>query len=295
MPGTIIFKPIQANLTHKTSHLVEMDPYCLVTLGSKQFKSEPCLGGGQTPHWNDCITLQTIEEPKCLIEIKDKNTLVQDSEIASCEVDLKEIEKQGQVLRWYALQFDNKPAGEILLEATFKPSATGDVLHNNLDIQMGLGLAGLANPHLGELTHKPHSPEIRQNKIGDFILPRHHSLPAHIDQAEIRSNDLDVPTNRDQLTSPGKDLAWYIQHKKEEHVTNFSTIEPEHHLGRAFSHQPLKHTTPPIHEGHKDKDWFHCDHKEMEGLDLTSELGPHKSGYDKNLWKLPENLKDIEK
>jgi len=323
MPGTIIFKPIQANLTHNTSHIVEMDPYCQITLGSRQVKGEACHRGGRSPHWNDSITVQTIEEPKCLIEIKDKGTLLSDSDIGSCEIDLKEIEQQGKVLRWYNLQFNDKPAGEILLEATFKSSTTADILHENIDKQLGLGLAGMTNPHLGELLQQPlekgliqqpfekgleksvsqggekgRDPIENENKDIDLGWPekhvtKHSSVPTHIPQAFIRSNDLDVPTNRDQLTRPDQDLATYVQNKKEEHVTNFSSVEPEQHLGRVFSHQPLEHTTPPVHEGHKDKDWFHCDQKEKKGLDLTSELGPHKTGYDKDLWKLPDNLKDL--
>jgi len=316
MPGTIIFKPIQANLTHNTSHIVEMDPYCQITLGSKQVKGEACHRGGKSPHWNDCITLQTIEEPKCLIEIKDKGTLMSDSDIGSCEIDLKEIEKQGQVLRWYTLQFNEKPAGEILLEATFKASPTSDIIHSNIETQMGLGLAGLANPHLGELAGvnnplpvklsgiaNPHRSESVQQPIekgtqqNDIDLgwpehKKHASVPAHINQAFIRSNDLDVPNNRDQLTRPDQDLTAYLQNQKEEHVTNFSSEVIDQHLGRVFSHQPLENTTP-LHEGHKDKDWYHCDQKENKGLDLTSEFGPHKTGYDKDLWKLPDNLKDV--
>jgi len=34
----------------------KMDPYCLITLGTQQWKSEISKNGGKTPVWNDEVT-----------------------------------------------------------------------------------------------------------------------------------------------------------------------------------------------------------------------------------------------
>jgi len=119
MPGTITFKPIEATLTGKDQDLVgKMDPYCLFHVGHHKFKSQVCKSGGNHPVWNDEITIDMGSQPMCTVEIKDKDMFI-DDKLGTFEVDLREIESQGRVRKWYPIFHKNQATGEILLESFY--------------------------------------------------------------------------------------------------------------------------------------------------------------------------------
>ena len=118
MPGTIVFKPIEANLTHNTDFIKKMNPYCAFIVGSKRINSQISKHGGKHPHWNDAVTVPYTNESKIMVELMDKDRITKDDLVGSFMVDLPEIEAQGQSSRWYPLYYKNKPAGEILMEAS---------------------------------------------------------------------------------------------------------------------------------------------------------------------------------
>ena len=127
MPGTITLKPIEANITHNTSKVSGMDPYCTATIGNKEAKSSICYNGGKNPHWtNEALILQVENESKCLLEIKDKAMILSDSEVGLVELDVQEIESQGNISKWFPITFNNKVAGEILVEASFSSTIQAD-------------------------------------------------------------------------------------------------------------------------------------------------------------------------
>jgi len=120
MPGTIVFKPIEANLTHNTDFIKKMNPYCAFIVGGQRINSQICKHGGKHPHWNDAVTVPFTNESKIMVELMDKDKITKDDHIGSFMIDLPELEAQGQSSKWYPLFYKNKPAGEILLEASFQ-------------------------------------------------------------------------------------------------------------------------------------------------------------------------------
>ncbi len=120
MPGTLIFKPIEAKLTHNTDLFTKMNPYCAFTIGGKRIKGQVCKKGGKAPHWNDTVTIPIIEESNILIEVMDKDKITKDDHIGSFELNLQEIESLGQMKRWFPLVYKKKPAGEIQMEVIFE-------------------------------------------------------------------------------------------------------------------------------------------------------------------------------
>jgi len=121
MPGSYTFRPIEANLTHNTDLVGKMNPYCAFVIGNEIIKSKVCKKGGKHPHWNDTITIPINNEPTMMVELLDKDTFTRDDSIGNFMIDLNEVQAQGQVSRWYALTYKNKPAGEILMESVFQP------------------------------------------------------------------------------------------------------------------------------------------------------------------------------
>jgi len=116
MPGTLSVRPIQANLTHVTSKVLGMDPYCLIKMGNKREHSNVCYNGGKHPHWEDTIVLDIENETNFTLELKDKTMLFSDSNIGKVELNFKDIENQKDNFKWYILMYNNEPAGEILME-----------------------------------------------------------------------------------------------------------------------------------------------------------------------------------
>jgi len=137
MPGSIVFRPIEANLTHNTELIGKMDPYVQFILGNHKVRTNVCRKGGKHPCWDDSVTIPASAEfGACLVEIKDKDIL-KDDRIGACEIDLREIESQGSIKRWFPVFHKDKPAGEILMEACY----SGDNFANQGFQSMNAGLA----------------------------------------------------------------------------------------------------------------------------------------------------------
>ncbi len=116
MPGTLSVRPIQANISHVTSKVLGMDPYCLIRVGNRKEHSSVCYNGGKHPHWEDTIVLDIGIETKFSVELKDKTMLFSDANIGKIELELNEIDNQKDSFKWYILMHNNEPAGEILME-----------------------------------------------------------------------------------------------------------------------------------------------------------------------------------
>jgi hypothetical protein len=125
MPGTFVFKPIEANLIHDTDLIGKMNPYCAFNVGNVRIKSQICHKGGKHPHWNDAVTIPQTGEPIATCDLMDKDKITKDDTIGSFTIDLQEVQNRGSVSKWYPLFYKNKPAGEILLEACYQTEGLG--------------------------------------------------------------------------------------------------------------------------------------------------------------------------
>jgi len=121
MPGTLTLRPLSAKLTRNTELFGTMDPYCKVVMGKQKVQSEVCENGGKNPHWESSfLVLKRTTEPVCEVEIKEKDWLLPDGTIGVCKVNINEVETQKRVLKWYPVLFKDKPAGQILIEASYE-------------------------------------------------------------------------------------------------------------------------------------------------------------------------------
>jgi len=125
MPGTYVFKPVEANLTHNTDFIGKMNPYCTFTVGDNKVKGQICKKGGKSPHWTDAVTISTLNnQSEILVELMDKDTITRDDPIGSFIVDLQEVQATGIVRKWYPLSYKNEPAGDIFMESVFHSDNT---------------------------------------------------------------------------------------------------------------------------------------------------------------------------
>jgi len=121
MPGKLTIRPLAAKLTRDTELFGQMDPYCKIVLGKQKIEGSVCYNGGKHPHWEDTLVLRRINEPECCIELKEKDWLLPDGTIGSCKLNLREVESQQRILKWFPITYKTKPAGQILIEASYEP------------------------------------------------------------------------------------------------------------------------------------------------------------------------------
>jgi len=123
MPGTFIFKPLQANLLYNQDVLKNMDPYCKIKIGRHGVKSSIASNEGIHPHWEDTLVLERKnDESFFYIKLKDKDTLTPDDDIGQAKICLEPIEAKGRLIQWYSLYNNDRLAGEILLDISYDPN-----------------------------------------------------------------------------------------------------------------------------------------------------------------------------
>lgn len=121
MSGTLIFKPMEAKLTHDTDTFSKMDPYCLILLAEQKVSSKVCNGGGKHPKWHDeNLVVERKGEPVAFIEIKDKDTFSSDDIIGVVKIDLTTL-TPGVSAKWWPVYWAKKQAGELLCEIIWTP------------------------------------------------------------------------------------------------------------------------------------------------------------------------------
>jgi len=188
MPGTLSVRPIQANLTHVTSKVLGMDPYCLIKVGNKREHSAVCYNGGKHPHWEDTIVLDIENETNFTLELKDKTMLFSDSNIGKVELNLKDIDNQKDSFKWYILMYNNEPAGEILME-TFLDTEDPNNPPKLASEQKEAGSFNFPNPNAAE-----------ENAEDEFDKCRQEEHPEASDQM-WGINEVD-PTKPNELQKP---------------------------------------------------------------------------------------------
>src|SRR4051812_39067436 len=111
MPGTVVFRPLEAKLTKFGGSLEQANSFCSFSLGGQKAQGEICEKGGTHPHWNEAITLQVGNQSTCVGEVQSKEWT--DDNIGTFEVNLSEVESKGRVERWYPITHGSEYAGEI--------------------------------------------------------------------------------------------------------------------------------------------------------------------------------------
>jgi len=185
MPGTFVFRPIEANLTHNTDLLTKMNPYCTFILGNERIKGQICKKGGKHPHWNDAVTIPATNQGLLVMELKDHDKITKDDSIGACTIDLSEVQSRGQVSKWYPLTYKNRSAGEILLEATFQGDALGFGQSGFAESQFVQGQTGLASTYQAEQIGTYVAPETIQQTTFEQTTALPPERHAFIEQRQI--------------------------------------------------------------------------------------------------------------
>jgi len=117
MPGNIVLRPLEANLTRNMPNIEKIHPYYVVALGRTKIRSQPAKKGGKTPEWEESVSVPSAEATSCRLKLKAKRTLLPDKTIGVCNIDLNEL-NEDKISRWYDVVHKNKPIGRILIEGS---------------------------------------------------------------------------------------------------------------------------------------------------------------------------------
>jgi len=121
MPGTIVIKPLKANFENDLKlELAEgVKPYCVATMGDKTITGPTCQKAGKHPFWKGTFHFPIHDEKFCFIEIKN-NQIATHEVIGVSEIDIKEVNKEGKLTKWYDVYFKKRRAGKILIETSIE-------------------------------------------------------------------------------------------------------------------------------------------------------------------------------
>lgn len=121
MPGTVIFKPIQATFKQDEDKHHSVDPYCKFKVGRKKAKTSVIEKVDGHAEWNEAVKLERKDsENIALLKIKDKD-MFKDDTIGKVQIDLKQLGPSGKMTQWFEVKDHGKITGEILLDIEYVP------------------------------------------------------------------------------------------------------------------------------------------------------------------------------
>jgi len=88
-------------------------------MGDKTITGPTCKKGGKYPFWKGTFQFPVHDEKYCFIEIKN-NQIAAHEVIGVSEIDIKEVNKEGKMTKWYDVYFKKKHAGKILIETSME-------------------------------------------------------------------------------------------------------------------------------------------------------------------------------
>ena len=123
MLGTLIIRPVRAQILHSTSHLSEMSPYIRIKYGGKEYRTKVAQSAGKNPVFFDNFEFQQIGETTIHVEVWDKNSFTADEYIGETVISFPGV--------YQFFRFDSpsifykkgKEMGTVYFEFEFKPIA----------------------------------------------------------------------------------------------------------------------------------------------------------------------------
>ena len=122
MPGTLIFKPIQAHFKKDDdSNEEKIDAYCKFKVGHHSGKTSIIKDTGSQAEWMEPVKLKRKHDEKTAkIKVKDHHLLKNDF-FGEAEIDLSLLGASNKMMQWFKLEDDKEVAGEILVEIEYLP------------------------------------------------------------------------------------------------------------------------------------------------------------------------------
>jgi len=135
----IIFKPIEAQLTHDTDTLGKMDPYLKIEVAGQTYQTVTHKNGGKAPKWNDSFTFAIQGEGSVKVSVWDKDSIGSDDLIGDATLNLFQLGSIGNQVEWFDIFHKGEVAGKVAAQVT--------------RVQVGAGPQVIVRPIRAELAH----------------------------------------------------------------------------------------------------------------------------------------------
>ena len=119
MYGSVILKPVRAELSKDKDGLGKMDPYCKIKTNSGELKTHTANDQGKTPFWNDSFQIQLTGDTTIHVSLWDKDTFSKDDFLAETTINLMGALQVGQNSAWHPLYRKGVAAGRIYVEMQY--------------------------------------------------------------------------------------------------------------------------------------------------------------------------------
>lgn len=156
--GTIVIKPLTAQLTRDTDTFSRMDPYVKVILGTRSVTTTVAKKAGKNPNWTDELTIRRSNNEDIIkIEVWDKDKHTKDDLVGATSVSFSTVEaKKYKLNEWVEVTYKGKSAGKVLLDIQFYPDASNTkkeevINHNNPAPSGGYPVQGFIAPFVNNM------------------------------------------------------------------------------------------------------------------------------------------------
>jgi Ca2+-dependent lipid-binding protein len=106
-----------------------MSPYITLVFNGKKLKTKIHDRGGKTPKWGDKFQLEVESHTEeIFMRVWDQDLTTSDA-VGFTKIKLSSLMINRGTEDWFTITYDNKPAGEILLQSWFEPEG-GDEYEN---------------------------------------------------------------------------------------------------------------------------------------------------------------------
>ena len=119
MYGSVILKPVRAELARDKEWFGKMDPYCKIRTNNGEFRTHTANDQGKTPFWNDSFDIQLSGDASIHISVWDKDNLSKDDFLAETTINLMGALQVGQNVAWHPLYDKGVAAGRIYIEMQY--------------------------------------------------------------------------------------------------------------------------------------------------------------------------------
>ncbi len=147
--GTLVIKPVSAQLTYSTEWLGKMDCYCVITVGGNVFRTMPAHDQGKHPNWQQVFNARVSGEQTMHVSISDYDNVTKDDYVGECTVPLQDVYQRRNVSNWYQVNRKGKNIGQIMIVLEFYPDGAGGMGMGNMGMGMGMNNMGMGGMGYG--------------------------------------------------------------------------------------------------------------------------------------------------
>lgn len=119
--GILTLRPLEGKLTRDTEVFGSMSPYITFMFGTNKYKTKVHSSGGKTPKWTDEFKFEVKDiTEEMTMRVWDQDLTTSDA-VGFAKIKMSSLMINCGIKDWFTILFDNKPAGQILLETVFEP------------------------------------------------------------------------------------------------------------------------------------------------------------------------------